>query len=307
MTLLTPSQPGGNSGGQDAPGAQQPAGARVIDVDEQSFQAEVVDRSHDAPVVIDFWAPWCGPCRTLGPVLEKLAGEARGAWVLAKINVDENPRLAQAFGVQGIPAVKAVHQGRLVAEFTGAQPESQVRTWLKRFVPERAEEAPPEDLAALAERDPQAATQRYRAILAKTPDDAAAMLGLGRLLLAAGDGEGAALLKGVPVTAPQYQAAQGWLTLGKLVAEADREAAFELLARVDQDPADLEARYQLAAHQIGGQRNEDAIEHQLEIVARNRELREDGARKALLALFAALGDQHPLVASARRRLANLLF
>jgi putative thioredoxin len=278
----------------------------VIDVDEQSFQAEVIDRSQSVPVVLDFWAPWCGPCRTLGPTLEKLAKEAQGAWVLAKVNVDNNPRLAQAFGVQGIPAVKAVQAGRLVAEFTGAQPEGQVRTWLKRFVPESAQKAA-EDLAALAERDPQAAAQRYRAILAKDAENNEARLALGRILLSNGDAEGGELLRLVPPGSPQYQAAQGWLTLASITSEVDRSSAFELLERVDANPADLEARYELATHQIGGRRYDDAIGNLLEIVARNREFRDDGARKALLALFAALGDQNPLVSAGRRRLANLLF
>lgn len=303
MTILN-IKPGGQ-GATEAPGGPKGAGA-VIDVDERSFQQEVVERSRSVPVVIDFWAPWCGPCRTLGPTLEKLAGESKGAWVLAKVNVDNNPRLAQAFGVQGIPAVKAVHDGKLVDEFTGALPESQVRTWLKRFVPDSASQQI-EDLAGLEASEPLVAEQRYRQMLAKEPTNDDARLGLGRLLVQAGSPEGATLLGGIKLGAPQHAQAQAWLILAALFAEAEESEAFELLGRVDENPGDWEARYLLAAHQIKGGRHADAVELLLKIVATNRAFREDGARKALLALFTALGDQHPLVAPGRRQLANLLF
>lgn len=278
----------------------------VIDVDERSFQKEVLERSQETPVVIDFWAPWCNPCRVLGPVLEKLAGEASGSWVLAKVNVDQNPRLSQMFGVQGIPAVKGVHKGKLVAEFTGAQPEPQVKAWLKRFVPEATE--PTQAGPAIDEaRDPQAAVAHYRQLLAQDAKNNEARLGLGRVLAVMGDAEASQVLREIEPGTEYFPQAQSWQTLAELIAAYKQADVFKLLDQVDADPGNLEAHYALAANYIVGRRYDEAIEHLLAIVMRNRAFKDDGARKALVALFSALGDQHELVGPARKRLANMLF
>jgi putative thioredoxin len=278
----------------------------VIEVDERDFQAQVLERSRTTPVVVDFWAPWCGPCRVLGPTLERLAAESKGAFVLAKVNVDNNQRLAQMFRVQGIPAVKAFRDGRMVDEFTGALPESQVRAWLKRFVP-----APgADDLAAtqaLEERDPAEAAARYRVALGDNPDDTATLLSLGRLLVQQGDPEGLAALRQVPAGAPEHAQAQAWLALADLFSELNGQTPDALVANVAANPNDFEARFQLAATQARARQYGEAIAQLLAIVERNRAFRDDGARKALLALFAALGDQSPLVTDGRRKLANALF
>jgi putative thioredoxin len=271
----------------------------VVEVDERSFQEAVLERSRSVPVVVDFWAPWCGPCRVLGPTLERLAAEAKGAFVLAKINVDENQRLAQVFRVQGIPAVKAFKDGRVVDEFTGALPETQVRAWLKRFVP-----APGGDLlaaaAALEQSNPSEAAARYRLALGSDPNNDAAMLALGRLLVKQGDAEGAATLHQVPASSPLYARAQAWLTLADFFAEANRVPRGHA-------PADGQEGYFRQAAALARQGDyAGAIDGLLDIVARDRQFRDDGARKTLLALFEALGDD-PLVSPSRRRLANLLF
>jgi putative thioredoxin len=269
-------------------------GGAVIEVTDQTFEQEVLARSQQAPVVIDFWAPWCGPCRTLGPTLERLAAEAKGAWVLAKVNVDENQRLAQAFRIQSIPAVMAVYQGKVVEQFVGALPESQVRAWLKRFVPEQGGSLL-EAAQSLEADDPQGAIDRYRLLLGDEPENAEALFALGRLLLLQGSPEGAATLKQVPTSTPLYARAQAALPLTQLL-EPSAPAAGE-----------LEERYSQAAAAARSGDYAAAIEGLLTIVTRDRGFRDDGARKALLALFAALGDGHPLVPAARRRLANTLF
>jgi len=278
----------------------------VVEVNERDFQAQVLERSRTTPVVVDFWAPWCGPCRVLGPTLERLAAESKGAFVLAKVNVDNNQRLAQMFHVQGIPAVKAFRDGQVVDEFTGALPDSQVRAWLKRIAPARENSA----LAGaieLEERDPAEAAARYRLALGDDPDSAEALLGLGRLLVQQGDREGAEALRQVPADAPEYASAQGWLALADFFAQANGHAPAELATQVWAHPNDLEARYQLAALLARQRQYAEAIEQLLAIVERNRGFRDDGARKALLALFVALGDQNPLTVEGRRKLANALF
>jgi putative thioredoxin len=281
------------SGAKQTPTTQrQPA---VIEVDESNFEREVLARSQDAPVVIDFWAPWCAPCRTLGPTLERLASESQGAWVLAKVNVDENQRLGASFRVQSIPAVKAVYQGKIVDEFVGALPEAQIRTWLKRFLPQSGSSLL-EAAQELEARDPQEAAARYRLILGEDPQNAEAMFNLGRLLILQGEHEGLETLRQVPIGAPLYARAQAMLPLADFLAAADQPAE-----------GDSAQRYKQAADLARGGAYAGAMGELLAIVARDRAFHDDGARKALLGLFAALGDEDPLVPTHRRKLANTLF
>lgn len=277
------------------PQAAPAAKAGVIEVNERSFQQAVIERSNDVPVVIDFWAPWCGPCRTLGPILERLAAEANGAWILAKVNVDENPKLSQSFRVQGIPAVIAVSGGKMVDQFTGALPESQVRAWLKRLVPTR-EGSMLDTARALEASDPVGAVDRYRLVLGEQPENDEALFALGRIQLLRGEREGSEALRQLPASSPLFARAHAALPLADLLAAADSQPTNE-----------LEARYQQAAVAVRAGDYTKASDELLAIIARDRSFRDDAARHGLLALLAALGDEHPLVPTARRRLANTLF
>jgi putative thioredoxin len=272
----------------------------VIDVDEQTFQTEVIERSRTTLVVVDLWAPWCGPCRVIGPVLERLAAEAKGAFVLAKVNVDENQRLAGMFRVQSIPAVKAVLNAQIVDEFLGALPEPQIRAWLERLLPNQAP-AEEDDLLAAAKalelENPAEAAARYRVLLGEEPNNEQALFGLGKLLVLQGEAEGRAALQQISSASDLHAAAQAWLALAAFFERADAGA----------DGSDSASRYARAAAAAKQQDYKAAIDELLAIVMRDRAFEDDAARKTLLALFDALGNEHELVAPSRRKLANYLF
>ena len=160
----------------------------ILDVDEATFESEVVLKSHEVPVVVDFWAPWCGPCRMLSPMLERQAIEAGGSFLLAKINVDDNPALSIRFGVQGIPAVKAFRHGEIAAEFVGAQPESVVQRFIEQLAPSETQQAIEEALSLLGTRHYQQAETAFREVMDKDEGNADAALGLVESLLMRGQG-----------------------------------------------------------------------------------------------------------------------
>jgi putative thioredoxin len=291
-------------------------GANVIkNGSTASFMADVVDASHDAAVVVDFWAPWCGPCKQLGPAIEKAVREARGKVRLVKINIDENPELAQQMRIQSIPAVYAFKDGRPVDGFVGALPESQVKQFVTRLMGAAAGPDPVAEAVALAKEavaagDHARAANIFTQVLQHDPANADAIAGLARAAIARKDlAKAKQFLDRAPkelATHAEIAAARAALEL----AEAGGKAAGklgELKARLERDPADHQARYDLAGALFAAGQREEAIDQLLDLVRRDREWNEQAARKQLLKFFEAIGLGDPVSAAARRRLSAILF
>jgi len=290
----------------------------IKDGSDRTFMADVIEGSRDVPVIVDFWAPWCGPCKQLGPAIEKAVRAAKGAVKLVKIDTDQHPMIAQQLRVQSIPAVYAFFQGRPVDGFVGAQPESQIKTFVERLVKlaggaggmdDMLEDALAQAKEALEAGDVATASDIYGQILQAVPDNAVAYAGMVRCLIAAKDLERA---KQMIASAPEALAKDKDLIAAKSAIEVAEQASnvgpvAELMEKVAHDKNDHQSRYDLAMALYAAGKRESAVDELLELVRRDRTWNEDAARKQLVKLFEAFGPTDPLTISARRRLSSILF
>lgn len=279
----------------------------TIHVGQANFEVEVLARSRTVPVVVDFWAPWCNPCRTLGPILEQLEREADGRWVLAKINTDQEQQLAGSFGIRGIPAVKAFVNGEMVDEFVGALPRPQIEAWLDKLVPAPSSAVLEAGEQALEAGDLEAAVEIFRGGLDDAKTRAPALAGLARAELARGDAIAAAEWTRQISEEDKADHART-IALVELAAEAgDVDSVAALEGRIAADPRDVAARYDLGVKLAVTGDFEGGLNQLLEVVFRDRQHREDGARKAMVRIFEILGHETELATRWRKKLGAAMY
>jgi putative thioredoxin len=279
-----------------------------IDVSTQNFKETVIDGSYKNPVVVDFWAPWCGPCKMLKPILEKLAEEYQGKFVLAKVNSDENQELAAQFGVRGIPSVKAVLDGQIVDEFSGALPENAVREWLDRLIPSPADELRLQAQQLYSQGDAQQALQLLQQAIQLDDNNHQAKLDSAAILVAQGQyQEARALLDVLPAKIQMEEAVTKLITQIDVAEKSQHlESEDTLNKKINANPDDLQAHIDLANVYIGQQQYAKAIDHCFEVIKRDREFQEDIGRKTVVSIFNLLNNQGDIVREYRRKLASLL-
>ncbi|WP_237152947.1 thioredoxin [Oryzibacter oryziterrae] len=293
-----------------APAAQNDT---IKDTTTKDFVSDVIEASQAVPVLVDFWAAWCGPCKQLTPVLEKVVKDAKGKVRLVKMNIDDHPQIAGQLGIQSIPAVIAFVKGRPVDGFMGAQPESQIKQFIERLSgpmgPSDAERLMEAGSAALAEGDFGVAAEAFMALLDLEPEHVGALAGLARALIGAGQLDDArTVLERVPAAKAGDAAVAGAraeLELAERALSVGDTA--DLVRRVEANPADFQARFELAEALAARGERQQAVDHLVEIVRRDRSWNEDGARKQLVQFFEAWGMTDPMTLYGRRRLSSVLF
>ncbi|MDQ3563976.1 MAG: tetratricopeptide repeat protein [Pseudomonadota bacterium] len=283
--------------------------ANVIEVNQDNFDVQVRQRSRVIPVLVDFWAPWCAPCRVLSPILAKLGQEYQGQVVVATVDTDKNQRLALEHRIQSIPAVKLYKNGEVIDEFLGVQPESLIRGLLDRHIERESDRQRAAAAAALARGDADAAERLLRQALAIDPDNQRLHPDLARVLVQRGRFEAAhEIIADLPAQRQldeDISALRIRIDFARVAHAAPEEATLRQL--IDADPGDCEARYQLSVRLITGGRFDPALEQLMEIIRRDRRYRDDGARKAIVDVFTLLGPQDPLVRRYRALMSSALY
>ncbi|MCL5429326.1 MAG: thioredoxin [Chloroflexi bacterium] len=273
----------------------------IINVNETDFQSEVLLYSSQRPVVVDFWAEWCLPCRTLGPILEKIAEESNGAFRLAKLDVDSNPKVANDYGVRGIPAVKAFRNGQVVAEFSGLRPEPHVREFLNALAPATSDLAVGRADSLLAAEHWSKGEEIYRQVLDESPDHPGALLGLARSLLAQGAASQALPILRVFPVSKQYAKAEQLISLAQAIADLENSET------VDESEEPLSAQYHSAVHLAKRGQIFAAMDGLLDILRQNKKYKQGEIRSLTLGLLGVLGDENPQTRAYRSELTSLLF
>lgn len=289
----------------------------IKDGDEASFMSDVVDASQHTPIIVDFWAPWCGPCRTLGPQLEEAVKAAKGAVKMVKVNADEAQMIMGQLQIQSLPTVYAFFKGQPIDGFHGAVPPSEIKDFIDRVIKASGGEVADDGLDAaieaaeemLAEGAAEDAFQTFAAVLGEDPNNAKAFGGQVRALIALGDLDQAeALLNGAPIEiskAPELEAAHAQLQLARQAADAGPVA--ELTAAVEAAPDDLQARFDLAQALFANGDAQGAVDHLLDLFKRDREWNDGAAKTQLFTIFDALKPDDAVVLNGRRKLSSLIF
>jgi len=272
----------------------------IINVNESDFQAEVLLHSNRRPVVVDFWAEWCVPCRTLDPILEKLTGAANGAFRLAKLDVDANPKIADDYGVRGIPVVKVFRNEQVVAEFSGLRPEPQIREFLNALAPATVDLAVGQADSLLAAEKWAQGEDVYRTVLDENPDHPGALLGLSRSLLAQGAAnKSLPVLRAFPVS-KEYAKAEQLIPLAQAMVELES-------GKETQDGDDLGVQFNSALRLANRGQIFAAMDGLLDILRQNKRYKQNEIRGLLLGMLLILGEDNPQTRAYRSELSNLLF
>ena len=281
----------------------------VVDLTQDQFESEVVERSRTSPVLVDFWAPWCGPCRSLSPVLEKLAEEYAGAFLLAKINTDENQDLALAFQIRSIPQVVLFQEGKAVDQFAGAIPEAEIRRFLKPYCPSDVDKLFSQARVKLEAGQKEEAKGFLQQVIDREPQHSPARLALARLLIEEQLPEQSrSHLQAIPFMADEREAADRLEQVVGFQADCEEAGGQASLREIlESRPQDLAARMALASCLVAAGQYREALEEFLTVVARDKHYREDSARKAMLAVFSPIGERSDLAEEFRGRLARTLY